>query len=49
MAQSKPEVVEAILACLLNNPSSGDEQVQRSRNWESKLEEQIATLKGLRA
>ena len=30
MVQSKPEVVEAILACLLSNPSFGDEQVRRS-------------------
>lgn len=30
MAQSKPEVVEAILTCLLSNPSFGDEQVQCS-------------------
>lgn len=30
MAQSKPEVVKAILACLLSNPGFGDEQVRRS-------------------
>ena len=30
MAHSKPEVVEAILACLLSNPSSSDEKVRRS-------------------
>ena len=30
MVHSKPEVVEAILACLLSNPSAGDEQVRRS-------------------
>ena len=30
MSHSKPEVVKAILDCLLNNPNSDDEQVRRS-------------------